>query len=114
MNSMNPYETPDGETKLVSPSILFQSIGVVFGCAFICGLLGMGVGMAIGEFAPGYYETLFSGPNGLPASPVVIGLGLGLTQGIIFGAVLGVVLVALFYWYRLRMEQIKVTKSDIQ
>ena len=66
------------------------------------GLIGMGIGAALGAFVPGYYRSVFSNGSQRTFDPVAVGVGQGLTQGIVFGSIIGLVLVGLFYWYRSR------------
>lgn len=101
--SENPYAPPEAQST-PSPVPLLYSIAGVFGSAILGGLIGMGIGAALGTFAPDYYRsTFFRGdPN---FNPFAVGVGQGLTQGLIGGALIGIALVALFYRYRLRVDQ---------
>ncbi len=79
------------------------------------GLAGMGMGYALGKYAPGYYEQMFRrsaehGPR-RPSSrnppprelnPVHVGVGLGLTQGLAAGFFGSIVLVLGLSWLRSR------------
>ena len=74
----------------------------MFGCAFLGGLCGLGIGAALGSFVPGYYRSVFSNGADTSFDPVAVGIGQGLTQGVVGGGTIGLALVAMFYWYRLR------------
>ena len=51
---------------------------------------------------PGYYRSVFSGGHLPGFDPVAVGIGQGFSQGVVFGGAIGLVLVAMFYWYRSR------------
>jgi hypothetical protein len=78
------------------------TLGTVFGAAFAGGVLGLMIGAALGTFAPGYYRSVFASGNSANFDPVAVGIGQGLTQGVVFGGLIGLALVAMFYWYRSR------------
>ena len=65
----------------------------------LCGLMGGEIGWMLGTFAPSYYSTMF--PE-LAASPDFnlqqLGVGLGLTQGLGVGALIGCVLTIIAAW----------------
>lgn len=102
MNADDPYSTPTTESQPPKPSLIFWSIGAIFGAAIIGGLVGLAVGACLGTYAPGYYRSVFRNGDALSFDPLAVGIGQGLTQGIVFGGVIGVAAVALFYWYRSR------------
>jgi hypothetical protein len=74
--------------------------------AVICGTAGLGLGLAIGRWAPDAYRAVFErgGWPGRqpPLDPEQIGIGLGLAQGVLVGIAVGVVIVALVTWYEIR------------
>ena len=97
----NPYNAPASPTGDNSgPMPLVWSVLAVLGSAILFGLLGMGIGAALGLFFPGYYRSVFSSGGDPGFDPVAVGIGQGLTQGIVLGGVVGLVLVAMFYWHR--------------
>lgn len=111
MEAGNPYESPrvnsaDSEQAAVSfrPSLLLWSLATVFVSAMLGGLLGLLIGLALGSLVPGYYRSVFANGNEEFFDPVAVGIGQGLTQGVVFGGVVGLVLVALFYWRRSRLQ----------
>ena len=104
---MSTNDSQDAPEKPVSSAesdvkILLWSIGAVFGCSFLGALIGLGIGAALGSFFPGYYRSLFLGGSDPNFDAFAVGIGQGLTQGLAFGAVVGLLLVAMFYWYRSR------------
>jgi hypothetical protein len=100
----NPYDSPKQISNAAggSPALLLWSVGVVFGSALVCGLIGLGIGAALGTIVPSYYRSVFSNGTEPGFDPVAVGVGQGLTQGVVFGGVIGLALVAMFYCYRSR------------
>jgi hypothetical protein len=74
--------------------------------AVICGAVGMGLGLAIGRWAPDAYRAVFEHGGGpwrdRRLDPEQIGIGLGLAQGVLVGIAVGVLIVALVTWYEIR------------
>ena len=74
--------------------------------AVVCGAVGMGLGLAIGRWAPDSYRAVFERGHGpwmnRPLDPEQIGIGLGLAQGVLIGIAVGVVVVGLVTWYEIR------------
>lgn len=103
MINENPYDAP---RDIVGPSArltpLLWSVAVVFGCAGLGGVMGLAMGAALGTFAPGYYRSLFQDGGEPHFDPVAVGIGQGLTQGTVFGGIIGLLLVAMWYWYHSR------------
>ncbi len=104
MTSQNPYCSPRNHDRSASPSLLFWTIGAVFGAAFVGGVFGLCLGAALGAFTPGYYRSMSAIGGSPDFDPVAVGIGQGLSQGAVFGAIVGLILVALFYWYRARRK----------
>jgi hypothetical protein len=103
----NPYHAPKHVTKVTasSPAPLLWSAVVVFGCTIAGSTLGLTAGAALGTFAPGYYRAVFSNGGEPHFDPVAVGIGQGVTQGTGFGALIGLALVAMFYWYNTRLNR---------
>lgn len=59
----------------------------------VCAVGGALIGWSLGKFSPAYYYNVFPPRQGVPYDPVAIGFGLGLTQGVFAGLVVGCVLV---------------------
>ncbi len=104
MTADNPYRSPKPVAipPAATPSLLLWSAAAVFGCTILGGLLGLAIGAALGTLVPGYYRSVFSGGHLPGFDPVAVGIGQGLSQGVVFGGAIGLVLVAMFYWYRSR------------
>jgi hypothetical protein len=74
----------------------------------LCAIIGAGTGYTLGTFAPAFYRTLFRNGNAPTFDPVQMGLGLGLTQGLVVGCVV-VLAVA---WYNSRRVVVIPAESD--
>ena len=108
MAADNPYNSP--KTVVIatasSPMSLLWSAATVFGSAFLGGLIGLGIGAALGTFVPGYYRSVFSNGGDPNFDPIAVGIGQGLTQGVVLGGIIGLLLVAMFYWYGSRSARV--------
>ena len=61
-------------------------------------LLGSVIGAALGQWAPGYYRVMFPAADHPDFPTVQVGVGLGLTQGLAAGVLVGLIVVALLIW----------------
>src|SRR5262249_36996738 len=77
----------------------FAIIGVT---ASACGTIGALIGLLLGVFAPGYYRAVFRYGDSAEFNAVQVGIGLGLSQGLIAGLTIGCVVVLAVTWYRIR------------
>lgn len=77
---------------------------VILGSLIVGGLLGAGVGGLLGRLMPGYYKGIFADPHDPDFNAVQVGLGLGMTQGMIFGAVIGLGISAIVAWHEVRTK----------
>lgn len=75
-------------------------ITIVSGVAF--GIVGGGGGYLLGRVAPDYYRTVFRIPPEIAIDPAQAGLGLGVTQGLAAGLIVGLAIVATVAWYNSR------------
>lgn len=82
---------------------LVRAILTVAACTVGGGLLGSLAGLFIGLVAPDYYRLVYPQSAGLNA--IQVGIGLGLTQGMIGGAVVGIVVVAALALYFSRLNR---------
>jgi hypothetical protein len=103
MPSTNPYASPSSEASDVSAKLpgartLFASVAAVGLTTFGGCWIGVGSGYVGGKVAPSVYSEYeyAAVPNAM-----IIGMG----QGLAGGCVVGILLVALFYWYRSRMKR---------
>lgn len=82
-----------------------KGLVTVAGCTFGGGAVGGLLGYAIGAFAPDAYVAMFRLPLDGQISPAEVGVGLGVGQGMILGAVIGILLVAIVTWFEVRTKQ---------
>ena len=70
-----------------------RGIVIIVACALCFGLAGGLLGLTLGIGAPGYYRGVFRAADDPGFNPVQVGLGLGISQGLICGAAIGSVVV---------------------
>ncbi|MEO1525145.1 MAG: hypothetical protein AAFX06_06895 [Planctomycetota bacterium] len=104
MNAENPYDSPPEPVGQANPSLLVWTSACVFGTGLVGGVFGALIGAVLGSLWPGYYESVFRNGDSASFDPIAVGIGQGLTQGVVFGSLIGLALVALFYWYRSRLQ----------
>lgn len=106
MATNNPYDAPKSAApRRASHSLLFWSALTVFGSALAGGLLGLATGAGLGNLIPSYYRSVFSNGSDPTFDPLAVGIGPGLTQGLGLGCLVGLGLVAMFYWHRSRLAE---------
>lgn len=100
VNDAGPYDKSTG--ALVDMTVLRGfAIAVASGVAF--GLGGGLVGYAVGRWLPDFFRTIFRIPEHADFDPVQVGLGLGLTNGLLLGVGVGLVVVIAVTWYNVRL-----------
>ncbi len=108
----NPYESP-APRETQPDRMAVGEVGLGKGLAFVGmttmlgGLLGMLVGLLLGKFMPEYYHAVFSGAQKPGFDPVAAGVGLGITQGLMIGALCGVGLTAVICWHQRKLKQLE-------
>lgn len=70
------------------------AVVILIGSACAGILLGGGLGFGLGHLAPGYYRHLYRVGTDPDFDPVAVGIGLGVTQGLVYGLLMGGVLIA--------------------
>ncbi|MDB5336416.1 MAG: hypothetical protein JWN70_2035 [Planctomycetaceae bacterium] len=81
--------------------IITITSGVVFA------LVGALAGYSLGLIAPDYYRTVFRMPPEISLDLAQAGLGLGATQGLGAGILIGLAIVVTVAWYNLRALEIQ-------
>ena len=81
---------------------VLRGFAITIAGGFAFGLLGAGAGYLLGSVAPDYYRTVFRMPPEVSIDPAQAGLGLGVTQGLAAGLIIGLVIVVSVAWYNLR------------
>jgi hypothetical protein len=84
---------------------LGRAITAVFVCTLLFSGLGGAAGFLLGKLMPGYYRAVFRSGDAPFFDPVQVGLGLGVTQGMVAGAVIGLALVGLVAWHAARSNR---------
>ncbi len=104
----NPYESPQGTTAAgttnagPAPLTLWSATMYVLLTSGGGLILGGVLGYALGVLAPGYYRTVFPRLTDSGFHPAAMGLVLGGTQGLFGGAVIGLLILAIYAWYLTR------------
>ena len=80
-------------------------ITITSGVAFA--IVGGVLGNLIGLYLPDYYRIVFDLPPDSDINPVQAGVGLGATQGLSAGLVVGLVIVVATAWYQSRVVERK-------
>jgi hypothetical protein len=108
MSTDTPYQAAKHAvtSKANAPTTMLWSALVVFLCTVAGGMLGLAAGAALGTLVPGYYRAVFSSGGAPHFDPLAVGIGQGVTQGVGFGAVIGLALVAMYYWYNSRLNRV--------
>jgi hypothetical protein len=83
---------------------LFKALATVVGTSIGFGIAGTGNGAFLENFTPGFF-LLFPLLDLENARPMDLGIGLGLVNGLIWGLVVGVLLVGILSWKETRMPR---------
>ncbi len=99
-----PYQSPQSPSRdtPAAPRFFLLASLTVFGTAIVGSLLGGIFGSVIGALAPGYYRAVIRNSDAIDFDPVQVGLGMGISQGFVGGLAVGVVIVAMYCWMRMR------------
>jgi hypothetical protein len=90
----------DGIRAAAGGSSISCSLIAAFGAGFA--VAGTLVGYGLGTFLPGYYRGVFLGGRQPDFNPVDVGIGLGCSEGLMLGVVVGLVVVVVLAWCRSR------------
>ena len=106
-SSTNPYQSSpllptSVDRNHLSWRIIWRLIAIVVFCTFIGGMLGVSAGLFLATLFPGYYAGVFELRSTSIADAVPLGVGLGLSQGIGGGALVGLAIDAIGVWYTTR------------
>jgi hypothetical protein len=108
----NPYHSPQhGGSGAASAAghlmTAAKGLAIVLATTVVGGLVGLGLGAALGVFVPDYYRSVFFGGRDPRFDPVAVGIGQGLTQGVVLGLVAGLAVVVIVCWYKTRLTRIE-------
>ena len=67
-----------------------RALKTIVGCTVVGGVIGTTLGYSIGRFLPDAYRSLFEGGHDPNFAPVAVGIDLGLSQGLMLGALVGI------------------------
>ena len=70
-----------------------RAIAIVAGCGMFFGTAGGLLGFILGSFAPDYYRGVFNAVDKAEFYPIQVGVGLGLSQGLIGGLIIECVVI---------------------
>lgn len=79
-----------------------KAFGAVLGFLLTGGAIGGGVGYVIGRYFPDALRVQFRGGLADDLDPVQVGVGLGIPQGMMLGALAGVAVVGILAWQTTR------------
>lgn len=85
-----------------------KAILAIFLSAIVFAAVGLAVGYGIAALMPGYYRAVFEGGRDPRFNPIEVGVGLGLTQGMVLGVVVGALVVAGSWWKEIKLAQLGV------
>lgn len=97
MDAINPYAAPETfESRQLLPAAkrrlgYVHAFRIVAISGVVCCVFGGVLGLLIGGLAPDYYRAVFGQFDNPNFSPIQVGFGLGITQGLAGGCVLGVI-----------------------
>ena len=83
---------------------VFRGFIIIALSGLICALGGAGIGLSLGIAVPTFYRSMFPNGNAPDFDPAQMGLGLGLTQGLLCGLIIGCVVVFSVAWYNSRRQ----------
>lgn len=101
----NPFTSPQSTGSSSEPRSVIsavKAIAVVSSCGLGGALFGAALGFTLGRFAPGYYRSIFSHGDRADFDPEAVGLGLGATQGVVAGLLVGLAIVFMIAWFNSR------------
>jgi hypothetical protein len=83
-----------------------NAFAVVIAASLAFAAIGGLIGFLLGTLLPAYYRSVFIHGRDPDFDPVAVGTGLGITQGFVGGAILGVLLVAVLSWFQSRTNSV--------
>jgi hypothetical protein len=92
------------------PMSVARAFSVIIASAIGFGFAGGLIGYALGRFAPAYYRGVYGIVEPSTFNPVQVGLGLGISQGLIAGVLVGAVVVLAVGFSRRQSKQPEPTE----
>ena len=84
---------------------VFKALATVVGTAVGFGIAGTGIGAFLGNFTPAFFRNVLPFRDPETFDPMELGVGLGLVNGLIWGMVIGILIVAILSWKEVRLAQ---------
>ena len=84
---------------------VLKALATVVGTGLGFGILGSAIGALLGQVAPSFFRQMLPLRDPATFNPVQVGFGLGLTNGLGWGLVVGVLLVAILAWRETRLTR---------
>ena len=75
--------------------VQLKQLGFVLLCSVSFGILGSLAGLRLGLFLPDYYRSVFASSQFTEFNPIAVGFGQGLTQGLVAGGGIGILLIVI-------------------
>ena len=82
-----------------------KALATVVGTAIGFGAAGTAIGAILGKVAPSFFRQMLPLRDPANFNPLELGIGLGLTNGLGWGLVVGVLLVAIIAWKDTRLAR---------
>lgn len=82
-----------------------KALATVVATAVVFGVCGTGIGMFLGKMAPSFLQHAVRATAGEALDPMELGIGLGLTNGLTWGLVIGILTVAILAWKESRFAR---------
>jgi hypothetical protein len=108
----NPYAPPasallarlDADRDAIS---FGRAVLMVLAATGIGAMIGVAIGLVIGTIAPEFFELLLPRASDAIQRPAAFGAAIGLANGVLCGAGIGVVLVGVVAWLRVRVARLR-------
>lgn len=83
-----------------------RALTVLIGTTLVLGAMGAGIGYGLGKFVPSYCRNVFFHGRDPGFDAIATGFGQGLTQGVIGGVLVALLLIALLCWHDIRLRHV--------
>jgi hypothetical protein len=90
---------------------VLRALVTVVGTAFAFGVVGGAIGYGLGKFTPSFYRHVFHLRDDQNINPEELGLGLGVTNGLVWGLLVGLAVVLTITWYELRRARMNIEEK---
>jgi hypothetical protein len=84
---------------------VLKALATVIGTALAFGLAGGTIGGLLGALTPSYFRQVFYVRDRAHFDATEMGIGLSVTQGLVWGLVIGLLIVAIIAWKETRIAR---------